>query len=138
MIIVDTNVVSELMRPQPSPAVVEWVESRPPRDLYTTAITVAEIRDGIERLPEGQRRDLLATTAAELFTSFGEHVLAFDNRAAARYGKIVADRERSGTPISGFDAQIAAICQAHDATLATRNRKDFDGTGVEVANPWQP
>jgi predicted nucleic acid-binding protein len=137
VIIVDTNVLSEVMRPDPSPSVVDWVDSRPPRDLYTTAITVAEIRYGIERLPAGQRRELLAATAAEVFATFGDHVLPFDNRAAARYAGIVADRERSGTPISGFDAQIAAICHLHDATLATRNGKDFHGTGVEVVDPWQ-
>jgi toxin FitB len=137
VIIVDTDVVSELMRPDPSPAVVDWVESRPPRDLYTTAITAAEIRYGIERLPASQRRELLAATAAEVFATFGEHVLPFDNRAAARYGRIVADRERSGAPIRGFDAQIAAIGRLHDATVATRNGKDFNGTGVEVVDPWQ-
>jgi predicted nucleic acid-binding protein len=137
VIILDTNVVSALMRPEPSPAVVAWVESRDRTDLYTTSITMAEIRYGIERLPEGGRRELLATAAVELFTRFGEHVLPFDNGAAARYGKIVADRERAGTRISGFDAQVAAVCQAHNAVLATRNGKDFTGTGVEVVDPWQ-
>ena len=137
MIVVDTNVVSELMRSNPSPAVASWVDSQPASELYTTSITVAEIRYGIERLPEGERRDVLVATAAEVFTSFAEHVLPFDIRAAARYGRIVADRERAGAPITGFDAQIAAICQSHDATLATRNGKDFDGTSIEVLDPWQ-
>ena len=137
MIVVDTNVVSELMRPKPSSAVVTWVDSQMAGELYTTSVTVAEIRYGIERLPEGERRDLLAATAAEVFTTFAEHVLPFDLRAAARYGTIVAGRERAGAPITGFGAQIAAICQAHEATLATRNGKDFDGTGIEVLDPWQ-
>jgi toxin FitB len=137
VIVVDTNVVSELMRPKPSSAVVNWVDSQPADKLYTTAVTVAEIRYGIERLPEGERRDLLAATLADVFTTFAERVLPFDLRAAARYGTIVAGRERAGAPITGFDAQIAAICQSHEATLATRNGKDFDATGVEVVDPWQ-
>ena len=137
MIVADTNVVSELMRPEPSSAVLAWIENRPADDLYTTAITVAEIRYGIERLPEGQRRDVLAATASEVFATFAEQVLPFDVRAAARHGQIVAGRERAGAPITGFDAQIAAICQASGAILATRNGKDFDGTGVDVVDPWE-
>lgn len=136
MIVLDTNVVSELMRPSPSPVVGRWVRNRPPADLYTTSITVAEIGYGIERLPEGQRKDVLAGTAAEVFSTFADHILPFDDPAAAAYPAIVVGRERAGTPISGFDAQIAAICRTHRATLASRNVADFDGTGVEVLDPW--
>ena len=137
MIVVDTNVVFELMRAETAPAVLAWVDRQVPGQLYTTSITVAEIGFGIERLPEGKRRDELAAAAREVFTAFAEQILAFDLRAAARYGSIVAGRERTGTPISGFDAQIAAICQVYNAALASRNGKDFDATGIDVLDPWQ-
>ena len=137
MIVVDTNVVSELMRPAPSPAVEAWVRARSGGELYTTSITVAEIGYGIERLPYGARRTRLKTTAQQLFSVFAEHVLAFDAVAAELYGAIVYGRERLGAPIDGFDAQIAAICGVHSATLATRNVKDFDGTGIDVVDPWR-
>jgi predicted nucleic acid-binding protein len=136
MIVLDTNVVSELMRPTPSPAVEAWVRARRSEDLYTTAVTVAEIGYGIERLPDGARKTLLATTAQQLFSAFAEHVLAFEGAAAGVYGSIVSGRDRAGAPIDGFDAQIASICRAHGATLATRNVKDFARTGIEVLDPW--
>src|SRR4051794_18341305 len=137
MIVVDTNVASELMRPAPDPRVVAWVRSQDGGALYTTAITVAEIGYGVERLPEGARKALLRATAAQVFSAFAEHVLAFDADAAGLYGAIVGDRERGGTPIDGFDAQMAAICRRHGATLATRNVKDFGQTGVAVVDPWE-
>jgi predicted nucleic acid-binding protein len=138
MIVVDTNVVSELMRPVPAPAVERWVRSRPAADLYTTAITVAEIGSGLERLPDGRRKTELTATATEVFSAFAEHILPFDSEAAGIYGTIVIGRERAGAPITGFDAQIAAICTATGATLATRNVKDFRSTGVKVLSPWRP
>ena len=136
VIVVDTNVVSESMRPSPSAAVTSWLDDQFPGDLYTTAVTVAEIRYGIERLPDGQRRDQLLVAATEVLAGFAERVLPFDTSAAVRYGAIVAGGERAGAPITGFDAQIAAICLVRGATLATRNTKHFDGTGVAVVNPW--
>lgn len=138
MIIVDTNVTSELMRTAPSPSVVTWMRSRSAAELFTTAITVAEIRYGIERLPEGRRTALLRTAAEDVFSGFAEHILRFDAAAAAVYAQIVAGRERAGAPINGFDAQIAAICRTHGAVLATRNVRDFEGTGIDVADPWRP
>jgi toxin FitB len=137
MIVVDTNVVAELMRPSPSPVVVGWVR-RSERELYTTSITLAEIRYGIERLADGRRRELLRSTADWVFADFEERVLPFDARAAVLYATIVSDRDRAGLPINGFDAQIASICRAHRAALATRNSKDFQGTGTAVIDPWQP
>lgn len=137
MIVVDTNVVSELMRPSPSPVVVGWVR-RSERELYTTSITLAEIRYGIERLADGRRKELLRSTAEEVFADFEERVLPFDAKAAVLYATIVSDRDRAGLPIDGFDAQIASICRAHRAALATRNSKDFQGTGTDVIDPWQP
>jgi toxin FitB len=134
--VVDTNVASELMRPSPEPRVVDWVRARDVGELYTTAITVAEIGYGVERLPDSTRKALLRATAAQVFSAFTDRVLAFDAGAAALYGGIVSARERGGAPVDGFDAQIAAICRRHGAALATRNVKDFEDTGVEVIDPW--
>lgn len=136
MIVVDTNVVSELMRPSPSAEVVAWVRSRHGGDLYTTSITLAEILHGIGRLPDGRRQAVLRDTAAEVFATFGDQVLGFDADAAVHYADVVRGRDRLGLPIDGFDAQIAAICRAHDAMLATRNTKDFAHTGVGLIDPW--
>lgn len=136
MIVLDTNVTSELMRPSPATAVVAWVHGA--RELHTTSVTLAELLYGIERLPTGRRRELLAATAREVFSAFTDRVLAFDAAAAAEYAELVVARERAGTPIDGFDAQIAAICRTHAATLATRNVTDFHGTGVNVVDPWTP
>jgi predicted nucleic acid-binding protein len=138
MIVLDTNVVSELMRGSPAPEVVTWIGRQPPAETTTTAITVAEVRYGIGRLPTGRhRRDLLAAADA-VFTMFGDKVVAFDVTAAQHYADIVLSREGAGSPISGFDAQIAAICRAHGATLATRNTDDFEGLGLSITNPWRP
>jgi toxin FitB len=137
MIVVDTNVVSELMRPSPSPVVVGWVRHNE-SELYTTSVTLAEIRYGIERLADGRRKELLRSIAEEVFADFEERVLPFDAKAAVLYATIVSDRDRAGLPIDGFDAQIASICRAHRAALATRNSKDFQDTGIDVIDPWQP
>ena len=130
MIVLDTNVTSELMRPAPLLVVTAWVRARNARELYTTSITMAEIRYGIERPPDGRRKDLLRITAEDVFSAFAEAVLPFDAAAAAEYAGIVSRRDRTGAPIDGFDAQIAAICRTHGAALATRNVKDFDATGI--------
>ncbi|MGA9692901.1 MAG: type II toxin-antitoxin system VapC family toxin [Pseudonocardiaceae bacterium] len=137
MIVLDRNVASELMKPFPAPAVRDWIRVRRGNELYTTSITLAEIRYGIERLPPGRRRDLLMATAEDVFAAFEEQILPFDAAAAAHYPMIVTRRDRAGLPIDGFDAQIASICRTHDAALATRNLKDFDDTGVDVIDPWQ-
>lgn len=137
MIVIDTNVASELMRPAPSPGVREWVISHAPGELYTTAITVAEIRYGVERLEDGRRKDRLKAAADDVFTAFSEYILPFDGAAADHYAMVVARRDRLGLPIEGFDAQIAAICRLRDAALATRNVKDFLETGVDLIDPWQ-
>jgi toxin FitB len=137
MIILDTNVVSELMRPAPLPAVLGWLQEHPSHDVYTTAVTVAEIRYGIARLPEGRRRAELYQAASEIFAAFPDQVLSFDLAAAGAYADIVAYRDSLGSPIDGFDAQIAAICRTNAATLATRNTKDFIDTGIAMVDPWQ-
>jgi len=138
VIIVDTNLASELMKPSPDAAVRDWVRARPGDELSTTSITVAEIRYGIDRLPAGRRRDLLKETADDVFAAFADRVLPFDAAAATHYPVIVTRRDRAGLPIDGFDAQIASICRTHRATLATRNLKDFEGTGIDVIDPWRP
>ena len=136
MIVADTNVVSELMRAEPSPAVRAWVLARSHHELRITAITVAEILHGIERLPSGRRKEMLREAAVDVFSRFTEDVLPFDATAATVEPEIVDLRDRQGTPISGFDAQIAAICRVNDARLATRNEREFAEIGVELINPW--
>ncbi len=137
MIVLDTNVVSELMRPKPASTVLAWLQGQPGNDLYTTAITVAEIRYGIARLPSGRRRHALGQAAGEVFAAFPDQVLSFDLAAADAYADVVATRDRLGVPIDGFDAQIAAICRTRAAVLATRNTKDFVDTGIRIIDPWQ-
>ncbi|HEY0716609.1 MAG TPA: type II toxin-antitoxin system VapC family toxin [Streptosporangiaceae bacterium] len=137
MIILDTNVVSELMRPDPAPGVANWVRERDRRELRTTAVTVAEVRYGVARLPDGRRKQALLAAADEIFTAFADQILPVDGAAAEHYAAIASRRERAGKPVTAFDALIAAVCRSHGATLATRNVADFDDTGVEVTDPWR-
>ncbi len=133
----DTNVVSELMRPEPSEQVVEWTDRQPIDEVFITAITVGELLYGIGRLSTGRRRNELSELFDEMVTEdFERRVLAFDGVAAAHYADIVVERERVGRPISMADAQIAAICRSHGATVATRNVDDFADVGVDIVNPW--
>lgn len=138
MIVLDTNVISELIRSEPEPAVVSWVDDLPPDDVFITAITAAELLFGVARLPDGRRRHTLSTKVRELIDEdFEDHVLPFDRSAAPHYARICATREQRGRPISTADAQIAAICCWLDTRLATRNADDFDDTSVDVINPWE-
>lgn len=137
MIVLDSHVVSELMRERPSSTVVQWARSQVADEVCTTSVTVAEVRFGIERLPNGRRKDLLRSTADEIFTQLTDVVWPFDTKAAERYADIVARRERAGRPIDGFDAQIAAICHTRRADLATRDVSGFADTGIRVIDPWQ-
>ena len=136
MIVLDTNVVSELMRPSGSDTLLTWFRHQRHADLRTSSITVAEIQYGVARLPESRRQRQMAEDAAKVWTLFPDAVLPFDETAANEYARVRVRRERAGRPIHRFDAQIAAICLVHRATLATRNVKDFEGTGVEVVDPW--
>jgi len=138
MIILDTNVVSELMRPDPASQVADWVRRRDRRELRMTSITLAEIHFGIARLPAGRRKQALLDTANDTFRAFDEQILPVDAAAAEQYAIIASVCERAGKPLAGFDALIAAVCRSRNAALATRNVPDFDGTGVEVINPWAP
>lgn len=137
MIVLDTNVVSELMRAEPAEFVVEWVDHQSSVDVHLTAITVAELLYGVARLPEGQRKtELSRRIEAMLSEDFDHRVVPFDETAAAHYADIVVRRERAGGPISTADAQIAATCRSHGAMLATRNIDDFTDTGIAIADPW--
>lgn len=137
MIVLDTNVVSELGRYAPDTRVLAWSESA--GDLLTiTAVTAAEMTRGVSLLPRGARRDALAASVTGQLMSFEMRggVLPFDARAAHEFGDVAARRKAAGRPIADADAMIAAICRAHGAPLATRNIKDFTGTGVTLINPW--
>lgn len=137
MIIIDTNVISELMRPTPDPAVLRWFDAQPARDLHLTAVTVAELLLGVARLDPGARRDGLAAAVGALVDEdFAERILPFDHVAAVEYASVVARRARLGRPVSMADAQIAAIARAHGAGVVTRNVSDFQETGVSVIDPF--
>ncbi len=137
MIVLDTNVLSELMRPKPDRTVVAWVSARPTVSLFTTSITQAEVLHGIMLLPAGRRRSGLQSAAEVMFgEDFAGRVLGFGHDAALPYAEIASERRRAGRPISHFDAQIAAITRACGARLATRNVADFDGCGIDVLDPW--
>ncbi|HEX4487951.1 MAG TPA: type II toxin-antitoxin system VapC family toxin [Terriglobales bacterium] len=137
MIVLDTNVVSELMRPDPSTVVGKWFAAQRPDELHITVITVAEILYGIELLPAGKRRDVLVTGSETMFNRvFVGRIFPFDNDAAHSFPTIAAQRRRNGRPIAELDAQIAAIASIHGAAIATRNTSDFEGCGIRVLNPW--
>jgi toxin FitB len=137
VIVLDTNVISEVFRPSPDAKVVAWLESLT-GEVSITAITLAELLAGVRRLPDGRRRLALAARIDAALQPYrrSSAVLAFDEEAAGYYADIFAARERAGLPISMADAQIAAICRSNDAVCATRNTKDFVGTGVELVDPW--
>ena len=137
MIVLDTNVISEIFRPSPEPRVVEWLVSLT-GDVAITSITLAELLAGVRRLPEGRRKHELARGIEEAVAPYrgSRSVLAFDADAAERYAEVLAARDAAGAPISTADAQIAAICLACGAVCATRNVKDFQNTGVKIVDPW--
>lgn len=138
MIILDTNVISELMRDNPDSATLAWVDAQQSQTLYTTTVNEAEILSGIALLPAGKRRNRLAITAAQTFTRlFSERLLPFDHDAAIAYAEIVSERSAAGCPVSQFDAQISAIAHSRKASIATRNDKDFRGMGLRIINPWR-
>jgi len=138
MIILDTNVVMELMRPAPEPRVLGWFSIQTAEDLHVTAVTVAEILYGIELISTSRRRDVVRAGAEKMFGDvFADRVLTFEDRAARAFSQIASSRRRQGKPMSEFDAQIAAVTRVHGATLATRNPYVFEGCGVRLVNPWE-
>jgi len=137
VIVLDTNVVSELMKPSAAASVTGWVGAQPASSLYVTSITQAEILYGILLMPAGRRRSAIESAAETMFRiDFGGRVLAFGADAAAPYAHIAATRRRAGRPISQFDAQIAAIARATGAAVATRNVDDFHRCGIKIIDPW--
>jgi predicted nucleic acid-binding protein len=137
MIVLDTNVLSELMRRRPAARVLSWVDAQNADALAITAVTVAELRYGIARLSRGARRAKLAAAVDALVRQdFAGRVLPFDVEAAEHYAELVAERERQGRPVNVSDGQIAAICRCRGARLATRNVRDFERIGVSLVDPW--
>ena len=139
MIILDTNVISELMLAVPSPSILHWFSAnRGSTEFFTTTVTMAEIFYGVELLPKGKRRDKLQAEAEAVFnTDLAGHILSFDEQAARAFAEIAAGRRAKVRPIAELDAQIAAIARIRGAVLATRNTVDFEGCGVRLINPWQ-
>ena len=137
MIVIDTNVVSELMRMTPEPAVMTWFSGQDSAELYLTAVSEAELRAGAAILPAGRRRDrITAEVDAVVREDFAGRVLPFDSAAAKAYAAIAASRRSMGRPILEADCQIAAIARASDAAVATRNGADFEHCGIALIDPW--
>jgi predicted nucleic acid-binding protein len=139
VILLDTNVLSELVRREPDEGVVSWLDLLDAAEVATTAITAAELLYGVARLPQGRRKQQLSQAIDELIEEdLDGRVEPFDVTAAAHYAALVSDRDTLGRPISVADAQIAAIARKLRATLATRNTDDFTDTGVDLIDPWKP
>ena len=137
MIVLDTNVLSELLRAAPDARVLAWVEAQPADLLFTTAITQGEMLYGVHRLPPGVRRERLYRDIEAIFsTDMAGRVLAYDGDAAAAHAAIAAERQAMGRPVSQSDAMIAGIVRAHGARLATRNVRDFEACGIALIDPW--
>jgi predicted nucleic acid-binding protein len=137
MIVLDTNVVSEVLKPKPSAQVLSWMAAYPRERLFITTITQAEILYGVELLPAGKRRAALqADIDAILDVEFAGRILPCDEQAAQAFSRIAAERRTSGRPIAAFYAQIVAIALSRGAAVATRNVRDFEDCGVTVLNPW--
>jgi hypothetical protein len=138
MIVLDTNVLSELMSPRPAENVAVWLAAQAGTSVYTTSITQAEILYGLALLPSGKRRRALERAAEEMFRDvFAGRILGFGSDAAPLYARIASARRAAGRPVSHLDAQIAAIALSVGATIATRNVPDFDGCGVRLVDPWR-
>lgn len=139
MIVLDTNVISELLRPAPATQVEVWLSAQNGAEVYFTAVGEAELRHGVAILPAGKRRTALAKAIEGILEEdFRDRILPFDRSAASAYAAIAAKRRAAGRPISQFDCQIAAIARAHEAAVATRNTGDYEGCGIDVIDPWLP
>lgn len=137
MIVLDTNVVSELLRPAPATLVEAWLSAQDGATVYFTAVGEAELRHGVAILPAGRRRAALAQAIEDMLDEdFHDRILPFDRAAAQACAVIAAERRAAGRPISQFDCQIAAIARAHEAAVATSNRGDYEGCGIDVIDPW--
>jgi predicted nucleic acid-binding protein len=138
VILIDTNVLSELMRAKPAPEVLAWIDAQPTSQLFISSITVAEILYGIARMADGKRKQGLLDLATLMFDEdFAGRILSFDADAAIHYAGLAAESEAKGKVVDMADGQIAAIAALHDARVATRNVRHFDYLGVPVLNPWE-
>ncbi|QPK80683.1 type II toxin-antitoxin system VapC family toxin [Schaalia sp. ZJ405] len=138
MIVLDTNVLSEPLRRDSDPAVARWLDAQHPLTLYVTTLTVAELRAGVEALPEGHRRDLLRKRVEdELIPFFADRILPFDNPASRAWARLQANAHSQGRPLPAMDSLIAAIASSRRYALATCNTADFSTTGIELINPWR-
>lgn len=136
-IILDTNVLSEPMRPAPDRNVVEWLSSLAPENLRVTTVSLGEMAYGMARMPQGRRKTNCGRTLNAIFSNFRDRIYDFNTQSALHYGEIKAMRQAMGRPTDDLDAQIAAIAKAHGCVVATRNIKDFEGVGVPLINPWK-
>lgn len=137
MIVLDTNVVSEILRPEPELKVRTWLDDQNKGDVFLSVISIAELRYGALIMPQGERRkSFIMALDRILRQDFRFNKLSFDDSAAEAYGSIAADRHRIGRPTKQMDGQIAAICYTQGAAVATRNVKDFEECGIDIINPW--
>lgn len=137
--LLDTNVVSEWVRPRPDHNVISWLAGVDEDRVYISVISLAEIRRGVELLPAGRRRERLASwLAEELPVRFEERILDIDAQVAATWGVVMARGQKSGMTLGSMEAFVAATAETHDLTLATRNVKDFQRLGISLLDPWQP
>jgi len=137
MIVLDTNTLSEALKPSPSKIVLRWLTAQEASAVFITTITQAKVFYGIEVLSAGKRRTRLSAVIEKLFSEdFQGRILSFDEDSARVFAKIVTGREAAGRPISQFDAMIAAIARSRGAAVATRNTNDFEHCGIRVINPW--
>ena len=136
MILLDTNVVSEAMKPAPEPAVRDWLDEQAAETLYLSSVTIAELTFGIGALPQGHRRDRLTAALEGVMALFGDRILPFDTKAAPRYGDLAVRARAAGRGFPTPDGYIAAIAAAHDFAVASRDASAFEAAGLTVINPW--
>lgn len=136
MILLDTNVISEAMKPEPDPAVRGWLDEQAPETLYLSSVTIAELTFGIGALPDGHRKNGLAAALEGVMALFGERLLPFDTEAARRYGDLAVRARTAGRGFPTPDGYIAAIAAAHDFAVATRDASAFEAAGLVVIDPW--
>lgn len=137
-VLLDTCVLSELVKRAPDSQVLRWLETRKAHELYLSAMSWGELKRGVARLPESKRRTELTAWLEQLVVGFEGRILGFDQRAAELWASMVAGAEAEGKPMAAFDSIIAATARAHDCTLATRNVRDFTPAGIDLLNPWGP
>jgi predicted nucleic acid-binding protein len=136
--LLDTNVISELVAKQPDLRVIQWIDGLDPTSVYLSVITIGELREGIEKLPDSKRKDALRDWLKnDLLTRFSGHILELDTPVMLAWGELAGRLERVGKPLPAFDSLIAALALHHNCILATRNEDDFQATDISIINPWK-